>query len=87
MSLYKRLKFKMKLCYTEWRYDLRTGQLLHDAIYKTIVQRQRLAQHELSKFMTTPYNDQHQLFTTVRSKALDKERQKTRREKKEQVAR
>ena len=43
MSVYKMLKFKMKVSYQRWLFNLSKGQLLHNAIYKTIVQRQRMA--------------------------------------------
>ena len=39
MSIYKILKFKMKVSYQRWLLNLKMGRLLHMAIYKTIVQR------------------------------------------------
>ena len=37
MSIYKILKFKMKVAYERWLLNLKMGRLLHLAIYQTIV--------------------------------------------------
>ena len=66
MSAYKRLKFKMKVSYERWMKGLKMGQLLHMAVYRTVVQRQRQAQFELNQYTSVPeYNHQHGLFHQV----------------------
>ena len=80
------MKFKMKLSYSRWLYNLKLGELLHYAIYKTIVQRQQLACHELAQFLTPKYNEQHGLDSPVLSKTTAKYRPRTRQERKEKLA-
>lgn len=57
MSLYKQMKFKMKMSYERWMLNLKMGRLLHLAIYQTIVERQRLAHYDLNQFLTAKHND------------------------------
>ena len=87
MALYKMLKFKMKVSYQRWQFNLSKGQLLHNAIYKTVVQRQKMAQHALQHYMTGRYNDQHNLFGSIHSRSANRERQMTRQERKQHLAR
>ena len=66
MTVYKKLKFKMKLSYESWLCGLKLGQFLHMTIYKTIVERQRLAQYDLNEFTSNKeFNNQHNLFYKV----------------------
>ena len=62
MALYKMLKFKMKVSYQRWQFNLSKGQLLHNAIYKTVVQRQKMAQHALQ--LSDPVQDIRRLSLT-----------------------
>ena len=56
MGFYKLLKFKMKLGYESWIRGLKLSELIHRAIFKTVVQKQTLAAHQLIPFLTKEYN-------------------------------
>ena len=62
---YQHLKIKMKLAYESWMKNISLGELIQRAVFKTLVQKQRLAVFNLHKFLNPVYNCQHGLFDTV----------------------
>ena len=53
----------MKLGYDSWMKGLKLSELIHRAVFKTVVQRSTVAAYNLSKFLSKHYNSQHGLYT------------------------
>ena len=54
MSLYKHMKFKMKLAYEAWSHNLEVGTLIHYAVLKTLQQKLRDTTRCLQEFVRDP---------------------------------
>ena len=57
LSVYKKLKFKMKLSYESWNRRITLGQLIQNAVFKTLVQIYRITGFQLQKFLKSDFNE------------------------------
>ena len=75
----------MKIAYESWIKRISLGELIQRAIFKTLVQQQRLSAFHLMKFLSIEYNCQHGLYDKVISESGKPEEQ-TKQMKKERLA-